>query len=103
MLSLAMETLQMFLPTRYASVADLIANTVGGARGGGLAAAFARSPQACRSLSSARDRWFLPGIAGDLGLALLAIWLAVQTNPGIPLIATMYDSAARPFAERASD
>ncbi len=56
----------------------------------------ARSP-------SARDRWFLPGIAGDLGLALLAIWLAVQANPGIPLFATMYDSAARPFAEPAPD
>ena len=56
MLSLAMETLQMFLPTRDASVADLIANTVGAALGGGLAAAFARSPQASRSLASARAR-----------------------------------------------
>ena len=64
--------------------------------------AFARSPQATRSLASARDRWFLPGIVGDLGLALLAIWLAVQANPGIPLFATMYDVAARPLAAPAS-
>lgn len=98
LLSLAMESLQMYLPTRDASVADLIANTVGATFGGGLAILFAHSPQATRSLASARDRWFLPGIVGDLGLALLAIWLAVQTNPGIPLFATMYDSAARPLA-----
>ena len=39
---------------------------------------------------------FLPGAAGDIGLALLAIWLAVQANPAIPLFAAMYDSAARP-------
>jgi VanZ family protein len=97
-LSLAMESLQMYLPPRDASVADLIANTVGVAVGGGLAVAFARSPQATRSLASARDRWFLPGIVGDLGLALLAIWLTVQANPGIPLFATMYDSATRPLA-----
>ena len=93
----------MFLPTRDASVADLIANVAGAALGGGLAIAFARSPRATRSLASARDRWFLPGIAGDLGLALLAIWLAVQVNPGIPLFATVYDCAARPFVEPASD
>ena len=102
-LSLTMETLQMFVPTRDASVADLLANTAGAALGGGLATLFARSPHATHSLASARDRWFLPGTAGDLGLALLAIWLAVQANPGIPLFATMYDSAARPFAEPASD
>ncbi|MET0682074.1 MAG: VanZ family protein [Casimicrobiaceae bacterium] len=102
-LSLAMETLQMYVPTRDASVADLFANVAGAALGGGLATAFARSPWATRSLASARDRWFLPGIVGDLGLALLAIWLVVQVNPGIPLFATVYDSAARPFVEPASD
>ena len=35
---------------------------------------------------------------GDLGIALLVIWLVVQTNPGIPLFATMYDAASRPGA-----
>jgi VanZ family protein len=98
LLSLAMETLQMFLPTRYASTADLISDTAGSAIGGLLAALFARSPNASRSLSSARERWFLPGAAGDIGLSLLAIWLAVQANPGIPLFATMYDAAKRPLS-----
>ena len=97
-LSLAMESLQMFLPTRDASTADMIANAGGAALGGLLAALFARSPNASRSLSSARERWFLPGAAGDIGLSLLVIWLAVQANPGIPLFAAMYDAAARPFS-----
>ena len=100
-LSLALETAQMFLPTRDANVADLLANTAGAALGGGVAMAFAGSVPAARSLASARDSWFLPGIAGDLGLALLAIWLAVQANPGIPLFAVMYDPAAGPFVEPA--
>ena len=97
LLSLTMETLQMFLPTRDASTVDWISNITGAAVGGLLAAVFTRSPNASRWLSSARARWFLPGAAGDIGLSLLAIWLAVQANPGIPLFASMYDAAARPF------
>jgi len=92
-LSLAMETLQMFLPMRDASVADLLSNSAGAAAGGAIAMAFARASSAKRSIVEARDRWFLAGTVGDLGLALLAIWLVVQVNPGIPLFATMYDLA----------
>jgi VanZ family protein len=102
LLSLTMESLQMYLPTRDATVADLLANTGGAALGGVLALAFARSPRAMHSLASARNGWFLPGIVGDIGLALLAIWLVVQANPGIPLFATIYDNAARPLVEPAS-
>ncbi len=90
-LSLSMETLQMYLPMRDASVADLLSNTAGTAAGGAIAVAFARSSDAKRAIAAARDRWFLPGTVGDLGLALLAIWLVVQVNPGIPLFAAMYD------------
>jgi len=93
LLSLTMETLQMYLPMRDASVADLLWNAAGAAAGGGLAVAFARSSGARRGIVDARERWFLPGTVGDLGLALLAIWLVVQVNPGIPLFATMYDLA----------
>ena len=93
LLSLAMETLQMYLPTRDASVADLLSNTAGAAAGGAIAIAFARSLGAKRAIAEARERLFLPGTVGDLGLSLLAIWLVVQVNPGIPLFATMYDLA----------
>ena len=81
----------MFLPTRVASLADLISNAAGVTFGGVLAVVFARSPDARRFVASIRDRWFLEGAVGDVGLALLAIWLAVQANPGIPLFAAMYD------------
>ena len=91
LLSLAMETLQQYLPMRDASVADFLANTAGAAAGGALAVAFARSSAARAVITEARERWFLAGPVGDFGLALLAIWLAVQVNPGIPLFATMYD------------
>jgi VanZ family protein len=103
LVSLSMETLQMFVPTRDASVADLLSNTAGAALGGALAVAFARSPDAKIAVASIRNRWFLPGMVGDLGLALLAIWLAVQVNPGIPLFATMYDPAPPPGAIVAPD
>jgi hypothetical protein len=95
-LSFAMETLQMYVPARDASVADLLANTAGAALGGGFAALralAAGTPGLPRPATAGSCRH-----AGDLGLALLAIWLAVQANPGIPLFATMYDSAASPFA-----
>jgi VanZ family protein len=90
-LSFALETLQMFLPPRDASIIDFASNTAGAAAGGAFGVAFARSAAAKRIVASFRDRWFLPGRVGDLGLALLAIWLAVQVNPGIPLFATMFD------------
>jgi len=95
-LSFTMEWLQMYLPTRDASVADLLANTGGATAGAAVAVAFARSDAAKAAIAAARQRWFLPGTVGDLGLALLAIWVAVQVNPGIPLFATMYDLAPRP-------
>ncbi len=93
-LSFALESMQMFVPPRDANVADLISNTTGATLGGLVAIAFARSPTAKRSVMSLRERWFVTGRIGDLGLALLAIWLAVQLNPGIPLFAIVFDPAA---------
>jgi VanZ family protein len=95
LLSFAMESLQAYLPTRDSSVGDFLSNTAGAAAGSAVAVAFARSTAAKESIAAARERWFLAGTVGDLGLALLAIWLAVQVNPGIPLFATMYDLVPR--------
>jgi VanZ family protein len=99
LLSLAMESRQAYLPMRDSSMADFLSNTAGAAVGGGVAVAFARSAAAKEAIAAARERWFLAGAVGDLGIALLAIWVAVQVNPGIPLFATMYDLAPRPGAE----
>lgn len=90
-LSFAMESLQMFLPPRDASTIDLVSNAAGAALGGGLAVLFAWSSRAKHIVKSARGRWFLPGKFGDLGIALVVVWLVVQVNPGIPLFAIMFD------------
>lgn len=95
LLSFALETTQMFLPSRDASTLDLLANAAGSVAGAVLALVFARSPRIHHALAAFRQHWFLPGKVGDLGLALLVIWLAVQINPGIPLFATTFDPDIR--------
>ena len=90
LLSLAMETMQTFAPTRDASTMDLICNTVGASLGGLCAIAFDRTPGRA-GVSAWRRRVFVGGRSADMGLALLAIWLLAQTNPGIPLFAATFD------------
>jgi VanZ family protein len=90
-LSFGMETLQMYLPTRAASLIDLIANSVGALAGGLLGGVLVRATRMRRALSVARERAFLPGRLGDVGIALLALWLTAQLNPGIALFAVNYE------------
>lgn len=91
-LSFAMETLQMFLPPRDASLIDLTSNTIGALAGGMAGASLVRAERARHALSAARHRIFLPGRLGDFGLALLVLWLVAQINPGIPLFAVTFDA-----------
>ncbi len=86
-LSFALETLQMFLPTRDASVVDLLANACGSLAGGLIGGTLVRAERTRRLMSAARERVFLGGRLGDVGIALLALWLTAQTNPGIALFA----------------
>ena len=90
-LSFVMESLQMFLPTRDASTVDFVTNTVGSGLGAVTAAALNRAPGLRAKLSEWRDRVFIGGHSGDLGIALLGIWLIAQVNPGIPLFAATFD------------
>ena len=91
-LSFTLEAIQMYLPSRDASTLDLFANVAGSALGAVGGIAIARSTQTARAVTGFREHWFLPGKVGDLGLALLVIWLAAQVNPGIPLFATTFDA-----------
>jgi VanZ family protein len=90
-LSFAMESTQMLLPTRDASTLDFASNGVGAAAGGLAALAFNAVPGLRERAARWRLRVFLAGQAGDFGLALLAIWLVSQINPGIPLFAATFD------------
>jgi hypothetical protein len=101
-LSFAMEWTQMYLPSRVASVIDLVSNTAGGALGALPALLLLRRPDWHRWLIAQRERWFMRGRAGDFGLALLAIWLLVQVNPAIPLFAATFNFTARLAADAAA-
>jgi len=91
LLSLAMESTQMFLPTRDASTVDFLTNTAGAALGAAAAVALNRTPGLRSRISAWRERVFIGGRSGDLGLALLFVWLLAQFNPGIPLFAATFD------------
>jgi VanZ family protein len=70
-LSLAMETLQSYLPTRVPSNVDLTLNTLGAWIGGAVAVVLEKLG-AIERWSRFRARWFVPGARG--GLVLLALW-----------------------------
>lgn len=91
LLSVAMESTQMFLPTRDASIIDFAFNTAGATLGGVVALALNRLPGVRPAIASLRHRVFIGGKTGDLGLALLGVWLLAQVNPGIPLFAATFD------------
>src|SRR5207253_10596318 len=82
---------QMLVPQRVASTVDFLANAVGALLGAAIAAGLARSENIKRTISSARDRLFIDGHLGDVGLALLTLWIIAQINPGIPLFAVTFD------------
>ncbi len=95
-LSFGMETLQMFLPTRDASLVDFFANASGAFVGGLIGGTLVRAAHTRRWLSVARDRVFLPGRLGDVGIALLALWLTAQVNPGMGLFAVNFEPGLHP-------
>lgn len=88
--SFAMETLQWYMPPRYANVLDFASNSLGALAGGMLGAAYKRLPLRA-AVRAARPRFLLPGTMGDLGMALLAMWLVAQLNPAIPPFALTFD------------
>jgi VanZ family protein len=96
-LSSAMETGQWYLPARDANTTDLVANTAGALVGGLAGALYADSPLR-GVLRRARRRIALPGATGDVGLALLAVWLVAQTNPAIAPFALTFDPAPIPLS-----
>jgi VanZ family protein len=82
-LSLAMETLQLFIPTRVSSVYDVAANSAG-ALLGALVFADPFYSLVTRPLGQIRERMIIPGVWGDAGLVLVMLWLIAQLNPALP-------------------
>jgi VanZ family protein len=80
-LSLALEALQTYLPSRIPSNLDLATNALGAFAGAGLALRFGVGLLGSGRIYALRHRWFLAGHRHDLGLVLLALWLFTQLNP----------------------
>ena len=82
-LSLALESGQLFIPSRVSSVYDVLANAAGTLMG----ALFFSAPvyeHVTRPLGEMRDQLFVAGGWGDAGLLLVGIWLLAQLNPALP-------------------
>jgi VanZ family protein len=80
-LSFALESLQMYLPSRTSSNVDLLANTAGGTLGALLALPAAPALLGEGGLKALRYRLLASGAKIDLGLVLVALWLLSQLSP----------------------
>ncbi len=87
-LSLAMEAVQMFLPSRIASNVDLLANSLGALLGAMAAPLLAPTRVLGSTLHAARHRLFLDGMAADIGLVVVLLWLVTQFHPTAQLFGT---------------
>jgi VanZ family protein len=102
LLSLAMESAQMFLPVRRASSIDLLSNVSGAALGACFAAVVMSRPHWRRQLRRWREEAFLGGRLGDFGLTLLALWWAMHVNPAIALFAATFQPDVAIAADQAT-
>ena len=91
-LSVGMEAVQMYLPTRTSSTLDLLSNGLGGFIGALIASRVAVRGIIAVRLAEFRDRWFISGNLGDLGLVLLGLWFVSQLNPSLPLLGIVFFS-----------
>ena len=90
LLALTLETAQMWLPTRYASTFDVIANAAGALAGAIITVVLLAFTPVVSWIERIRTALVVPGASGDLQLVLLAVWLLAQTNPAIPLFAATF-------------
>jgi VanZ family protein len=88
-LSVGMEYLQMYLPTRISSNADILTNTGGALCGALLAVAIAQRPWFAR-ITRWRMGLFRQGASVDFGLALVMLWMFAQINPSLPMLGNVF-------------
>ncbi len=80
-LSLSLESLQNYLPSRVTSNLDLAANSIGGLLGAAIGAKYSDRLLGDAGLHALRHQVFRPGGRTDLGLVLIGLWLIAQLNP----------------------
>jgi VanZ family protein len=99
LLSAAMEYLQMYLPRRTSSNADILANGIGTLCGALLAVSMVRQAWFAR-ITAWRIGLFRKEAGVDLGLALVLLWMFAQINPSLPMLGNVFitEPAYRMFA-----
>ena len=103
-LSLSMELLQAFLPTRVQSIVDLLTNTAGAAVGVMAAGLQGTQGGMASMLRRARSQWLVPGRLADVALFALAAWGLSRLMPLVPsLDVGKFRAALAPFAHVVAD
>jgi VanZ family protein len=92
-LSLLLEYLQMYLPSRISSNADVLTNAFGALIGGVLVLVIAHRPWFTRATQWRIDL-FQRGHGVDFGLALLMLWMFAQINPTLPMLGNVFITEA---------
>ena len=87
-LSLSMELIQNFLPSRVSSNLDFGFNTLGTMLGALAGLRWGSALRHGGSIDTLRARLIVRGRSGDYGLLLIALWLLAQLNPEILLFGT---------------
>ena len=81
LLSIALESVQTYLPARIPSNLDVLSNGAGALIGALAGALWAPRLLSASHLLALRQRWFTTGRHTDLGLTLLGLWLFTQLDP----------------------
>jgi len=88
-LSASMEYLQMYLPMRTSSNADILANGVGALAGALLMVSIDGRAWLVR-VTQWRIGLFRQGAGVDFGLALVMMWMFAQINPSLPMLGNVF-------------
>lgn len=84
LLSLAMEMLQQFEPSRTSSLSDLAMNVLGTLAGAVLGSSLDPRTRLTSGLRGVRATWMAAGPLPNIGIAALALWFLSQTSPLVP-------------------
>ena len=83
-LSLGVESLQQFLPSRTPSIIDLLANSIGTLVGAWAGLLLGVRTSVAVRLRAARAAWCVPDPVVNGGLLALLIWVLSQLSPFVP-------------------
>lgn len=88
LVSVIMECVQVYLPARIASNADVLANATGALIGALAAPLFSTSWVIGGRLIAARDYLFRSGAMADVGVLVAAMWICTHLNPAAQVFST---------------